>query len=67
MEYAIDAAIASKELRLKSIAASAGYMCDAPRAEFYNYIDAANIDLKAFTQSLPWPFAKCFRYLKLFT
>jgi pyruvate formate lyase activating enzyme len=28
---------------------SAGYMNAAPRAEFYRHIDAANIDLKAFS------------------
>ncbi|KOO10523.1 hypothetical protein AKJ18_33815, partial [Vibrio xuii] len=34
----------------KSVAVSAGYMCEAPRAEFYRYMDAANIDLKGFTE-----------------
>ncbi|OOK82208.1 putative pYRUVATE FORMATE LYASE ACTIVATING PROTEIN PFLA [Mycobacterium kansasii] len=29
---------------------TAGYMCPAPRAEFYRHIDAANVDLKAFTE-----------------
>jgi pyruvate formate lyase activating enzyme len=36
---------------LKTVAVSAGYMCDAPRREFYRHIDAANIDLKGFTES----------------
>ena len=49
-EYAIDTAIACRELGLKSVAVSAGYVCPAPRAEFYQYMDAANIDLKAFTE-----------------
>jgi len=50
MEYAIDIAICAKEAGLKSIAVSAGYICDEPRIEFFNHINAANIDLKGFTQ-----------------
>jgi pyruvate formate lyase activating enzyme len=49
-EYAIDTAIACRELGIKSVAVSAGYVCPEPRAEFYRYMDAANIDLKAFTE-----------------
>ena len=49
-EYAIDTAQACRELGIKSVAVSAGYQCPEPRAEFYRYMDAANIDLKAFTQ-----------------
>ncbi|CAG0978167.1 hypothetical protein ARNL5_02249 [Anaerolineae bacterium] len=49
-EYAIDTAIACRELGLKSVAVTAGYQCAEPRAEFYSYMDAANIDLKAFTE-----------------
>ena len=30
-------------------AGSAGYVCDEPRREFFAHMDAANIDLKAFT------------------
>jgi pyruvate formate lyase activating enzyme len=48
-EYAIDVAQACRERGIKSVAVSAGYMCAEPRAEFYRYMDAANIDLKAFT------------------
>lgn len=48
-EYAIDVAQACTELGIKNIAVSAGYVCPEPRAEFYHYMDAANIDLKAFT------------------
>lgn len=50
MEYAIDVAVAAKALGLKSVAVSAGYMCDQPRVEFYRHMDAANIDLKGFTE-----------------
>ncbi|MCC7413534.1 MAG: AmmeMemoRadiSam system radical SAM enzyme [Gammaproteobacteria bacterium] len=49
MEYAIDTAIACHARGVKSVAVTAGYMCDAPRREFYRHIDAANVDLKAFT------------------
>lgn len=51
MEYAIDVAEACKELEILSVAVTAGYMCDPPRREFYRHIDAANIDLKGFTDS----------------
>ena len=49
-EYAIDTAQACRELGIKSVAVSAGYVCPEPRAEFYAYMDAANIDLKAFSE-----------------
>lgn len=48
-EYAIDVALACHELGLHSVAVSAGYVCPEPRMEFYRHMDAANIDLKAFT------------------
>ncbi|NOQ77213.1 MAG: AmmeMemoRadiSam system radical SAM enzyme, partial [Methylococcaceae bacterium] len=50
-EYAIDTALACKELGIKSVAVSAGYVCEQPRAEFYQTMDAANIDLKSFSES----------------
>lgn len=49
-EYAIDTAQACKELGIKSVSVSAGYVCAKPRAEFYQNMDAANIDLKAFSE-----------------
>lgn len=49
-EYAIDTAQACRELGLKSVAVTAGYVCAEPRAEFYHYMDAANVDLKAFSE-----------------
>ncbi|MBD9357156.1 AmmeMemoRadiSam system radical SAM enzyme [Methylomonas albis] len=49
-EYAIDTAQACRELGLKSVAVTAGYVCAEPRAEFYRYMDAANVDLKAFSE-----------------
>ncbi len=54
MEYAIDVAVACRELGIKSVAVTAGYMCDEPRQEFYRYMDAANVDLKAFTEKFYW-------------
>ncbi len=50
LEYAIDTAQACHELGIKAIAVTAGYICPEPRAEFFRYMDAANIDLKAFTE-----------------
>ena len=49
-EYAIDVAAACREVGLRSVAVSAGYVCAEPRVEFYRWMDAANIDLKAFTE-----------------
>jgi pyruvate formate lyase activating enzyme len=49
-EYAVDTAIACRARGIKNIAVTAGYVCPEPRAEFYRNMDAANIDLKAFTE-----------------
>jgi pyruvate formate lyase activating enzyme len=49
MEYAIDVADACRERGVKAIAVTAGYMNAGPRAELYRHIDAANVDLKAFS------------------
>jgi len=49
-EYAIDVAKACREVGVKSVAVTAGYVCDEPRKEFYQYMDAANVDLKGFTE-----------------
>ena len=48
-EYALDSADACHKQGLKTVAVTAGYMHDAPRREFYARMDAANIDLKGFT------------------
>ena len=50
MEYAIDVAQACHELGIKAVSVTAGYICDEPRRELYKYMDAANVDLKAFTE-----------------
>jgi pyruvate formate lyase activating enzyme len=49
-EYAIDCAIAARERGLKTVAVSAGYMNACAREDFYPHIDAANIDLKGFSE-----------------
>jgi len=49
-EYAIDVALACRAAGIKTVAVTAGYVCDEPRREFYRYMDAANVDLKAFTE-----------------
>ena len=49
-EYAIDVAQACREKEIYTVAVTAGYVCAEPRAEFYRSIDAANVDLKAFTE-----------------
>ncbi len=50
MEYAIDVADACRERGIKGVAVTAGYICPEPRVEFYEHMDAANVDLKAFTE-----------------
>ena len=48
-EYAIDCAKAAHERGLKTVAVTAGYIMPEARREFYAHMDAANVDLKAFT------------------
>jgi len=50
LEYAIDVAEACREAGVRSVAVTAGYICPEPREEFFRAIDAANVDLKAFTE-----------------
>ncbi|CAA7621302.1 conserved hypothetical protein [Magnetospirillum sp. LM-5] len=50
LEYAIDTAKACRAAGIKTVAVSAGYIAPEARAEFYAHMDAANIDLKAFTE-----------------
>lgn len=49
-EYAIDTARACRERGIKSVAVTAGYITEQARPEFYAAMDAANVDLKAFTE-----------------
>jgi len=50
-EYALEVAEAAHARNVKTVAVTAGYMNPAPRAEFFAAMDAANIDLKAFSES----------------
>ncbi|MBY5980272.1 AmmeMemoRadiSam system radical SAM enzyme [Ferrimonas balearica] len=50
MEYALDVAEACRERGLESVAVTAGYINPEPRAEFFAGMDAANVDLKGFTE-----------------
>ncbi len=49
-EYAMDVADACHQQGLATVAVTAGYMREEPRRAFYERIDAANVDLKAFTE-----------------
>src|SRR6185312_16318272 len=53
-EYAMDTADACHALGLKTVSVTAGYIHAEPRAELYAKIDAANVDLKAFTEEFYW-------------
>ncbi|MDE2118865.1 MAG: AmmeMemoRadiSam system radical SAM enzyme, partial [Betaproteobacteria bacterium] len=48
-EYAMDTADACHARGIKTVAVTAGYMHDQARREFYAKMDAANVDLKGFT------------------
>ena len=50
LEYAIDVAKACHARGVKTVAVTAGYIMPEARAEFYAHMDAANVDLKAFTE-----------------
>ena len=72
MEYAVDAAQACREQGIRSVAVTAGYICDAPREKFFRHMDAANVDLKAFSERFYYkitgahlaPVLETLRYLK---
>jgi len=49
LEYAVDVAQACRERDIKSVAVTAGYIDPEPRVEFFKLMDAANVDLKAFS------------------
>jgi pyruvate formate lyase activating enzyme len=51
LEYAVDVARACRARGLKNVAVTAGYVCPEARAELFAAMDAANVDLKAFTLS----------------
>ncbi len=49
-EYAMDVADACHDAGIKTVAVTAGYIHEAPRRAFFAKMDAANVDLKAFTE-----------------
>ncbi|MBI4935486.1 MAG: AmmeMemoRadiSam system radical SAM enzyme [Actinobacteria bacterium] len=49
LEYAADTADACHEIGVRTVAVSAGYIEPGPREQLFSRMDAANIDLKAFT------------------
>ena len=51
LEYAVDVAQACRELGIHTVAVTAGYVLEKARTEFFQNIDAANIDLKSFNEN----------------
>jgi AmmeMemoRadiSam system radical SAM enzyme/AmmeMemoRadiSam system protein A len=49
-EYAIDTARACRAVGVKNVAVTAGYVSPSARASFFEPMDAANVDLKGFTE-----------------
>ena len=49
-EYVIDVSKLARENGIKNVMVTAGYIDEEARKEVYKYIDAANVDLKAFTE-----------------
>jgi pyruvate formate lyase activating enzyme len=50
LEYAVDVAAACREVGVRTVAVTAGYISPEPRKEFFRAMDAANVDLKGFTE-----------------
>ncbi|MFC1545794.1 AmmeMemoRadiSam system radical SAM enzyme [Pseudomonadota bacterium] len=50
LEYAVDSAIACHDLGIQTVAVTSGYIHEVARKEFFSHMDAANVDLKAFTE-----------------
>ena len=71
-EIALRILRACREIGIKTVAVSAGYVTEGPREEFFAEMDAANIDLKAFTDRFYWkicgghlePVLETLKYLK---
>ena len=49
-EFAIDTARACHDRGIKTVAVTAGYVSASARPRFFEHMDAANVDLKAFTE-----------------
>ncbi|MCU0842463.1 MAG: AmmeMemoRadiSam system radical SAM enzyme [Thiobacillaceae bacterium] len=50
-EYALDTAAECRRLGLQNVAVTAGYIHHEPAVEFFALMDAANVDLKGFTDA----------------
>ena len=50
MEYALDAAEACRAKGVRNVAVTAGFVCEEPRRRLFGAMDAANVDLKGFTE-----------------
>lgn len=50
-EYVIDISKIAREEGIKSVMVTAGYIDETARMDIYRFIDAANVDLKAFTEN----------------
>ncbi|MDO5697157.1 MAG: AmmeMemoRadiSam system radical SAM enzyme [Dermatophilus congolensis] len=50
-EYAIDTAVACRERGIRTVAVTAGYVLPGARAELFDVVDAANVDLKGFSET----------------
>ena len=57
-EYAADVADACREAGIRTVAVTAGYVTDRAREDFFRRVDAANVDLKAFTEKFYWNITK---------
>ncbi len=51
LEYAVDVAHACRAVGVRTVAVTAGYVLPEARRELFSVVDAANVDLKAFTES----------------
>jgi pyruvate formate lyase activating enzyme len=50
LEYAVDTARACHALDVRTVAVTAGYVCEEARRDFFSHMDAVNVDLKAFDE-----------------
>lgn len=53
-EYALDTARACHAVGVKTVAVTSGYITAAARGPFFEAMDAANVDLKAFSEDFYW-------------
>lgn len=57
-EFVMDVAKEARAYGMANVMVTAGYVNPTPRAEIFEYIDAANVDLKAFTEDFYMRMAK---------